>query len=379
MEDNMEVLETDDTLTRLTDLLIHVQSKQLSYASQIEDLIKTHKEQKLMDQSLMERLQILSDAHKTPLIKGTELPKFINENSIIIYFKSAKLFKVYKSSQLRNDIHNHLNNDFRRQKDMFEVIPDNLPQKIVIICDKNIIPHMNTLKKRVVEFMNGKNIEVKESDIKTFKNDGGFVEIIINGYYVSNKQENEQIVSELSAYIEEREKNAEITNKMNQREYNEYKGTKMVYMPNCKTELDGKPIEYVTNLVRNIDQCRHITTGNVFYVENLTIVGNNAQVGTITNNVASNTAGTLSMIDLSNNNMEEFISDIKNDAPDWFKENTWIKRNDLLQKYEEIYGSKPHHFFTYMENRLFLESKRAAIKGGGREYQVKLFAYKDVK
>lgn len=378
MADNIETSETDDILVFLNSALERMQVKQSPFISQIEDIIKNHKEQQLMDQSLLERLQILSEAHKTPLIKGSELPKFINENSIIIYFKSAKLFRVYKSSQLRNDMHNHLNNDFKKQKDMYEVVPDNLPQKIVIICDKNIIPYMNTLKKRVVEFMNGKNIEVKESDIKTFKNDGGFVEIIINGYYVSNKQENEQIVSELSTYIEEREKNAEITNKMNQREYNEHKGTKMVYMPNCKTELDGKPIEYIPNLVRNIDQCRHITTGNVFYVENLTIVGNNTQIGTITNNV-TNTASPVSMVELSNGNMEEFIMDIKNDRPEWFKENSWIKRNDLLQKYEEIYGSKPHHFFTYMENRLFSNSKRAAIKGGGREYQIELFSYENIK
>jgi hypothetical protein len=57
------------------------------------------------------------------------LPKFINENSVIIYFKSSKLFKVYKSSQLQNDIRNHLNNDFRKHKDIFEVVPDNLLQK----------------------------------------------------------------------------------------------------------------------------------------------------------------------------------------------------------------------------------------------------------
>jgi hypothetical protein len=285
---------------------------------------------------------------------------------------------VYKSSQLQNDIHNHLNNDFKKQKDIFEVVPENLPQKIVIICDKNIVPHMNTLKKRVVEFMKGKAIEVNESDIKTFKNDGGFVEIIINRYYVSNKQENDQIISELSSYIEEQEKSVEITDKMNKREYNEYKGTKMIYMPNCKTELDGKAIEYTSNLVRNIDQCRHITTGNVFYVENLTIVRGNAQIGnTITNN--SVVTNSISASDLSIQNMEEFIADIKGDSPDWFEENTWIKRNDLLSKYDEIYGSKPHQFFTYMEGRLFSESKRATIKGGGREYQIKLCAFSDIK
>lgn len=239
----MDAVLEDPTLTALRSVLSQMKEKDPMAARAIEEGLKIYEENKTIDLTLLERLQELAAVHKTPLVRGHDYDKLlemIDEHSVIVYFKSAKAFKVYKSSQIKSDLHNHINNDFRRNKNMYEVIPDNVPQKILIICEKEIAKHIDVFKKYIIEFMHTKKIEIKMSNIKAFQSDSGMIEIMINGYYVSNYKESVQIISELMKYIEKKERNAEITKRMNARVFNEYEGTHMASMPNNKVSMDGE-------------------------------------------------------------------------------------------------------------------------------------------
>lgn len=373
MDDNMEIL-VDPIVAQMETLLLQIGEENSEASDLMKATILSYKEGKSIDKSLLERLQIWSDAHGTPVITGRELPKFVNENSIIIYFKSARRFKVYKSSQIKNDLNNHLRNDFKKEKNMYEVVPDDLPQKIVIVCEKDVIPRIPIIKKYVIEYMTMKDVEINETDIRAFENDGGMVEIMLNGLYVQDKKEGDQIVSELMAFIEKKERSTALTKKMNQKsEYNEYEGTRMVYMPNCKTELDHKSPEITDSLVRNLVNCKHVKTGNI-YIGNLTVVGGRDVNVNIGNHMIQNVVVT------NTNNIEDFINYIKDNKPDWYIEGDWIGQETLKYQYEEMFGRAPKTFYPLFKNRLYSQQARHTNnETKKREYRILLLKFDDIE
>lgn len=372
MADNIEI-SLDPILVQMETLLLQIEDEEALDAMKVA--ISLYKEGKSIDKSLLERLQIWSNAHGTPVITGRELPKFVNENSIIIYFKSAKRFKVYKSSQIKNDLNNHLRNDFKKEKNMYEVVPNDVPQKIVIVCEKDVIPRIPVIKKYVIEYMSTEGVEINESNIRAFENDGGMVEIMLNGLYVQDKKEGDKIVSDLMAFIERKERSTALTKKMNQKsEYNEFEGTTMVYMPNCKTELDHKSPEITDSLVRNLDNCKHVKTGNI-YIGNLTVVGGrdvNVTIGG--NHVVQN------VLIANTDNIEDFINHIKNNRPEWYIENDWINQETLKYQYEEMFGRAPKTFYPRFKNRLYSQQARHTNnETKKREYCVLLLKFDDIE
>lgn len=374
MDNSLEILEN------LRNYFPIIEKQFPEAANDFKLLLGKLKEISQLDRALIERLKDLAEVHKTPFITGDEyqnLLSLIDANTIVIYFQAANVFRVYDASQIPTDLTDHLNSDFRRNKQLYEFVPNNMPQKIVILCDLGIVSYVDTLVDYVVEFMKSKKIEVVPADIKTFKTDSGLIEILINGFYVPNYTEREKIVKELMTFIERKENSTVVTSMMNRNIVNHFDNSTMVTMPNCKVQLNGKGVEYTDVLVRNIFKCRDLTSGDVY----VSIVNNKiGTVNNVTNNIKNSVInhGTITTnvktskpIDES----EEFIEYIKTQKPEWYTPGKFISKDFLHEKYIELYGdiSKPK-FHKMFNNKLFDKENRIT-KNNARIQMVRVLDY----
>ncbi len=278
-----------------------------------------------------------------------------------IYFKSAGAFKVYDASRISTDLTNHLQNDFRRCNQMYEVIPNNFSQKIIILCDKDVLSKMDVIRNYVVEYLESRDFkDISEDNVQMFENDSGMIEILVNGFYVSNFEEREKIVSGLMRHIEKTERNDEITSKMKRTEYSPFDGSQLIAMPNAKKLLDGKYFNFTDVLIRNLENCKS-TSGNV-YINIVQNISDNIVAGSITVQTGDS--------------VNQFVDHIKADKPDWFKFGEVIPRKLLGEKYEEKYGKAL--VYKPLKGRLYsLETNTR--NGRKREKMIKLLTLEKIK
>ncbi len=354
------IIVEDTLLTQLTRILPLLEEEDSQAAIKLKEAISTYKENLSMDKNLLLHLKDIADMHDEPLItsdKYADLLKKINNNSIIVYFKSANIFRVYDASQISTDLTNHLNGNFRKNKHMYEVVPNDLPQKIIIMCEKGIISHIDTIKNYVIEYLKTKNIvDINDSDIKLFENESGIIELIINGFYVSNSKERDSIVGGLMRFIDLKEKNSAMTNKMKCQEFTPFDDSQIVSMPNCKTQIGGQSFNFVDMLIRNLDECKSITNGNVY----INIVQ--------ANSIANVNTGTINKFKHVNNTTQsdkigDFVKYIKLNKPKWYKPGTLINKNVVYDKYIEQFGEITKVAFTKaFKNKIFSNDIRKPYK-----------------
>jgi hypothetical protein len=109
---------------------------------------------------------------------------------------------------------------------MYEVVPNNFSQKIIILCDKDVLSKLDVIRNYVVEYLESRDFkDISEDNVQMFENDSGMIEILVNGFYVPNFEEREKIVSGLMRHIEKTERNNEITRKMKRTEYSPFDGS----------------------------------------------------------------------------------------------------------------------------------------------------------
>jgi len=367
MDKNKALEKLDACFNTLLDLV----SDDPDITEQMKNLIDSYKDKKSIDQSLLQRLKELATIHKTPFIdKYDDLMHQINHNSIIIYFKSANVFRVYDATQIPTDLTNQLNNDFRREKQMYELIPNNLPQKIIILCDNEIVSHIDTVKNYVIEYMKTKGFrDIKGTDIKTFENESGMIEIIVNKFYVENYYEREKIVAELLYFINKKEKNNTMTKKMKESEYNPFSDSQLIALPTCKKPLDGQYVDAVDMLIRNIQHCQSVKNGNVY-------------INIVQNNIKAKHVDTINIkggvID-DDDNSEDFITHIKTTRPEWYKPGKFISKDVIQTKYEEFGGEEmtKQKFHKIFNDKLFNDTRRD-MKNNVRMMVAKLKKYEDL-
>lgn len=366
MDKNKALEKLDACFNTLLDLV----SDDSDITEQMKNLIDSYKDKKSIDQSLLQRLKELATIHKTPFIdKYDDLMHQINNNSIIIYFKSANVFRVYDATQISTDLTNQLNNDFRREKQMYELIPNNLPQKIIILCDKEIVSHIDTVKNYVIEYMKTKGLrDMKGTDIKTFENESGMIEIIMNKFYVENYYEREKIVSELLYFINKKEKNNVMTKKMKESEFNPFADSQLIALPSSKKSLDGQYVNAVDMLIRNIEHCHSIKNGNVY----INIVQNNIKAKHVdTINISGGS--------INEDNSDEFITHIKNTHPEWYKPGKFVNKDSIHKKYEEFSNDEitKQKFHKIFNDKLFTDTRRDT-KNNIRTIVAKLKKYEEL-
>lgn len=340
-----------------------------------------------IDQALVQTLKDLLGAESLHERDSYDnVVKSLEEGSVLVYFKSAQLFKAYKKDDVDKLLSGQLRTIYKHLATSYEIVPNSAKQKIIILAELSLEQHLNRIKQYIIAFMNEHgDVKLKSDDIVCFKNqEAETVEIVINNYYVENSSERDEIIKSLLEYIGEKEKNNQMTRKMGFQNTPVFKDASMISVPSGKQQimsLNPNYIEFVDLLISNIRECLPIVrngTNITVQIGNLAI-GNNNNVG----NVANTTHNTTIIEEVAPNDedlINVFADNIKTNKPEWFKEGEWIDKSILLQKFIEMFDRTPKVFYGMIQNRLFTKEKRArdSSRKGGRAQQVKLVNFTEI-
>jgi hypothetical protein len=341
----------------------------------MEDFLSMIKDVMAIDKEIV---GILKEQFADTLMQKSELieaMKTIENGSVIVYFKSAQLFRIYKKDDIETLLGGQLKTLYRNVGMTYEVIPNSMEQKIIMIGDGSIVNNIDKIKSYIVSFMVDKGIkEIAEKDITCYKDDEN-VEIIINNYYVKNSIERDIIIKELLGYITQKEKSNKLATKLGTDTYSVVDGAAMVATP-IRKEIIGKYVDPDKGLICNTTDCRQIQKNGdiyniVYHIYNFQNTGD-VHVNNVFNMQEKSDKN-------DNDKMDEFIEHIKNDKPEWYKENEWIEKSVLLDNFKKMFGYIPNPFHPLIKGRLYDDEKRGRGKGGSRPYMALLYKIEDIK
>jgi hypothetical protein len=311
-----------------------------------------------LDQNMIARL---NDIFSNDLIKKKEysdIIKAIGQGSTVVYFKSAQLFKVYKKTELESLLGGQLRTIYKQLNESFEMVPNESKQKIVMLCDSSLEDKIEPIKTHIVQFMINEGItQFTDNDIVCYKGKDA-LEIIINDYYVDSQEEHDKIVQKLLKYITQQEKSSNIERYIATGTYSEFDGVKMIPMPSEKELFATNYIEPLLTMISNVQECNGFK--NQIHL-NVTINNNNVD-NSVDNSINTTNNTTIHESQESNeNNLYDFIKHIREDRPDWYKESKWIKKDIILEKYNEIYENISKRAMSMMfKDILYKHEKRQA-------------------
>jgi len=326
-----------------------------------------------IDKHMVDTLHSLfNDDTLTKKDQYEDVIKSVENGSIVVYFKSAQLFKVYKKEDLLSLLDGQLRTAYKHLSQSYEVVPNEAEQKIIIMGDISLVDKIDHIKTYIIKFMLDKGIEAfKEDDIICFKNtNSGMVEIIINNYYVKNFSERNEVVQDLLKYIIRCEKNQDVASKLNMiPDCSAFDNANIISMPSEKQLLNENTrfIEMIDRLVHKTDTCtKLVKEGNIYniYIQNAEVI-NNADT------IIMNDSGSVQ------SGIDEFLSHIKRENPDWYKPSTFIEKRLILEAFEDMYQKTPHNFYGSIKDRLYSIEKRSTINKK-RVYMVKLFKLNNI-
>lgn len=349
------------------------------------ELIKNLEEEftnyKSIDQQMVALLKETFD--ETSLHKKSAyetVAKSLEEGSLIIYFRSAQLFKVYKREDVEKLLGAELRTVYRNLALAYEIIPNEAKQKIVILGDISLIEKMDTIRTYITTFMQEKNIVLDSNDIICYVNkEADMIEIIINNYCVQNSTERDKFVCELLQYIRSKEKDTKLTRKLGLLpEPSVFSNTNMVSVPTSgRRTVGGKFIEYVSTMICNTKDCHQLEWtggGTLVQIGSVNITNNN-------NTQVVNTIGDGNQVNVNTKKdpQKGFIDHIKKNKPDWYVPNQWVVKSRIQKEYEALYGevsSKKFHNMFY--KKIFGENGRPG-SGSDRSTMVQLFNFDKIK
>jgi len=305
-----------------------------------------------IDKEMVERLNDIFSNDLVKKEKFSDIVKAIGQGSTVVYFKSAQLFKVYKKTELESLLGGQIRTIYKQLNESYEVISNDSKQKIIILGDVSLADSIERIKKYIVQFMISEGIlNFTDNDIVCYKGKES-IEIIINDYYVENQSEHDEVVKKLLKYIFQQEKNTKIVQKINTNTFSEFDGVKMVSMPSEKQLLATEYIEPLLTMISNVTQCSGFKNQI-----NLSVTIHDHSVNTTNNNNIVNEP-----MDQISTNIYEFIKHIRDEKPEWYKESTWVKKDILLEKYNELYEPVNKKSFDIMfRNRLYISEKRKMV------------------
>jgi len=331
--------------------------------NQIKNLAETLKTYSSIDKGMVETLHSLFNTDSLLKKKACEkVMESVENGSIIVYFRSAQLFKVYKKEELINLLDGQLRTAYKNLHQSFEVVPSNSEQKIIIMGDITLVDQIDHIKKYILQFMINKGVQdFKDKDIICFKNEStNMIEIVINNYYVNNSSERNEIVQDLLKYILTMEKNTNMTRKLGYMpDCSEFDNADVVSMPSEKQLINEDKcfIEMVDRLVRNTSKCsKLIKEGNTFIVNfgNMNMTINNG--GVVNNDNATHNE--------ESDEIAQFIEYILDKKPKWYKESQWILISTLYEQFVEICNSSinKQRFSNNANHKLFSKKAQKVIK-----------------
>jgi hypothetical protein len=386
MDIKMATYNTTELLSDIIKKIGPVNSRTEIHRAALE-FIRVCNDQLRYDPNLIRELNNL--AARDSKIQALTMAEYANDNkikndSIIIYFKNAGLLHVYDSASAHSALDLHLGAEYRRQEHIYEVIPNDSPQKIIIIVHASMLERLDAIKSYIISFMISKELQIEPADILIMRN-GDTIEILINKYFVSSAKEKNNFIQDLMSYIEEKEDNVTLTSNMNCRTKSDFANSQMVLMPMLKTFIGTTPA-FREGLIKNVEGCRAIyANGNTYIIAGNIILGSvvnsNNNSRNITKNTVNNVTNNLLNINVdteNNDHFNDFVRYIKEKKPKWYKSGKWVMKDTVFTKYVEMYGDVSKvKFYKNIKNKIYTQTKRAS-SANKRAYQMKLFSYSEI-
>jgi len=325
----------------------------------IEVLLEQVENYESIDKEMISTLQSYLGNDLIKKEQYDNIVKAVEDGSVIVYFKSAQLFKIYKKDELYTLLSGQLRTIYKTLNQSYEVVPNQSKQKIIIMGDATLLDSIDRVKILIIKFMREKGIaNFQNDDIVCFRN-GNMIEIIINNYYVSNSQERHNIVEDLLKYIFKTEKNNNITRQLRNRIDSDFEEAAMITMPSGKQLITQTFVDCIDGLIGNVEKCVEICKSGNTYIFNVNVQNQSAEIINNNNNIAEN-------INVDVNKDMDFVDDfvdfIKLNKPNWFTPGKWIEKIAICNAYSDLYGEVPRNFYGKLRGRIYVSEKRGVKK-----------------
>jgi len=279
--------------------------------------IETHNS---LDHDFVELIRTLANGDGAELHKVnkyTSIAEKLDSGSTVIYFKSAGLFRVYQSNELEQYFINRVRTNFRGHNDIFEVVDDNKPQKIVIIIDSRDKTELTKIKNYILNFAKEINTVVSDEDLIVFDNESdNTYEIVVKSWIVASASQKMERVQQLLKYISKKEKNVKLSNKMTKVSYSDIPDASIVKAPFIK--------KLISKYTKDLDGFVSQTGGNIY------VIINNGTLPTVEGNV-----DTMNNYNSSEDPdpVEEFRQYLDSSELGWYESGKKIKYSLIHEEY----------------------------------------------
>jgi len=170
-------------------------------------------------------------------------------DTTVIYFKSAGIFRAYNSVEFEEKFQNRLRTNYRNQPELYEVIDDNKPQKIVIVVDSRDNAELVKIKNYILSYVKSEKKKIEMEDLVVFDNTHkNTFEIVIKSMSVNNAIESKHFIERLLSYIEKAENSVATSTKMLTRPMPDIEGANLIMIPESKN-LVGSLNEMINGYV----------------------------------------------------------------------------------------------------------------------------------
>jgi len=306
-----------------------------------------------LDHDFIDTLKYVAEHEGSHLFDTDNYSSIVQElakDSMVIYFKTADLFKVYESDDFDENFLKRIRTNYKKGREIYEVVDDSRPQKILVIIKSDNMEEIIKIKKYIVQFAKHTH-PISEDDLMTFNNEiSGETEIVINKFYVPNSHARSEFILKLLQFITSKEKNTNISDKMKLSTASPIENTSIVLIPELKRLIDqslSKETEgYLTkkspviNININIENMQNIQKANV------------VQQAAVINNISSD-----------GDDSDGFIEFLRETPPAWYVIGKIVEYDRLYDEYS-TFGSLTKKSFTMKYfNLLFTKSKRISKNG----------------
>lgn len=340
--------------------------------------IKTKDKRSKLDKELVNHIKSM---FKEGCVKDNKqkhyqtLLKDLQDEDIIIYFKEADKLVLYETTHIMDFIIR-----FDASDNIYEVVNNDKPQKIIIVGDSSINSDIKKVKRIIVDFMKKKNLEVSSDDIFVFDNTvENKTEFLITSVCVNDEKEKREFINDLIKYINKNVKDGDkIVKKLKKKmlvpdinpEIDDMSSCHISFSSNGK-KLLGYEDEYIPKrLLRNADMFKKFLVSNVKNCNNLNpsvvnvnivqnIVHNdkcNVSIGN--DNIITNTTG--------KDKYKSILKELKKKKPSWYKHSIDLKKREVFKHFKSDfpdYDLSEAPFWKEMKNYIVHSEERVQMDG----------------
>lgn len=261
----------------------------------------------------------------------------INDDSLIIYVKKAKLYKVYSANHM-DDFENDSGTHYRKPEygPAYEVVRDKHTQKLIFVMSGEMSDtNINQIRDSLIKFISSKSDKSgqKAHDLKVY-NSNHTTEFMISNYSFENISAKQLFLEDFIRFMQSAGKDEIASKILITPPPCELVGARFYKLPTDKLILDGNKMKPITDNILN----HMITTSTspVVMQQNINIVVNNTINNTINGNVQINSTK-IKKSNEAKKTLKSFYKYIYDTKPAWYLSGKSVPVKIIEQAYRDYF------------------------------------------